>query len=47
VTSESLDLQFTLGSLARELEKAGRRRPERNTQPAHVTRSAAAKLPEA
>ena len=32
VTSGSPDLQFTLGSLARELEKAGRRHPAHDTQ---------------
>lgn len=32
VTSGSPDLQFTLGSLARELEKAGHRRPVQDTQ---------------
>lgn len=47
VTSESPELQVTLGSLARELEKAQRRRPVRTTRPAPATRSAEAELPEA
>jgi hypothetical protein len=47
VTTESADLQFALGSLARELEKADRRRPARNIQSVHKARSTETRPPEA